>query len=127
MSVVATWSEDPILDVLLVTGDDSLAEMYRMKLEMDGYRVTTVRDLADWTPPAGGRRPDIVVVDLSTGNARRLLDVQDFRSDRFLSDVPLLILSTQSEGELRQHLPLRATDYVLRLSVPGALTQAYQH
>jgi DNA-binding response OmpR family regulator len=127
MSAVATWSDDPVVDVLLVTGDGSFAEMYRMKLEMDGYRVTTVRDLDDWTLPAGGWRPDIVMVDLSTGNARTLLDVQDFCSDRFSKDVPLLILSTQSEGELRQHLPLSPTDYVLRVSMPGDLTQAYQH
>jgi DNA-binding response OmpR family regulator len=127
MSAVAPWSDDPVVDVLLVTGDGSFAEMYRMKLEMDGYRVTTVRDLDDWTLPAGGWRPDIVMVDLSTGNARSLLDVQDFRSDHFSEDVPLLILSTQSEGELRHHLRLSPTDYVLRVLEPRDLTQAYQH
>ena len=109
MSAVATSSDDPVVDVLLVTGDGSFAEMYRMKLEMDGYRVTTVRDLDDWILPAAGWRPDIVMVDLSTGNARGLLDVQDFRSDHFLKDVPLLILSTESEGELRHHLRLSPT------------------
>ena len=42
-------------------------------------------------------------------------------------DVPLLILSTQSEGELRQQLPLSPTDYVLQVSEPGDLSQAYEH
>ena len=59
MSAVATWSDDPVVDVLLVTGDGSFAEMYRTKLEMNGYRVTTVHDLDDWTLPAGGWRPDM--------------------------------------------------------------------
>jgi len=61
--------------VLLITGDGSFAEMYRMKLEMDGYRVTTVHDLDELRLPTGGWRPDIVIVDLSTGNARCLLEV----------------------------------------------------
>ena|SRR6202035_1732538 len=109
MSAVATWSDDPVVDVLLVAGDGSFAEMYRMKLEMDGYRVTTVRDLDDWIPPDRGWRPDIVMVDLSRGNVRRLLDVQDFRSRHFSEDVPLLILSEESEGELRHRLRLSPT------------------
>ena len=57
----------------------------------------------------------------------RPFDVQDFRSDHFSKDVPLLILSTQSEGELRQQLPLSPTDYVLQVSEPGDLSQAYEH
>jgi DNA-binding response OmpR family regulator len=124
---VATWSEDPVVDVLLVASDGSLAEMYRMKLEMDGYRVTTVRNLNDWTLPSGGWRPDIVMVDLSRGDLGRLLDVQGFRSDHFSNDVPLLILSTQSEGELRARLPLSPTDYVLHVSEPGYLSQVIEH
>jgi len=127
MSAIATWSEDPVVDVLLVTGDGSLAEMYRMKLEMDGYRVTTVRDLRDWTQPTGGWKPDIVMVDLSAGDARRLRDVQGFRADHFSKDVPLLILSTESEGALRQRLPLSPTDYVLHVSEPGHLSQVIEH
>ena len=127
MSAVATWSEDPVVDVLLVTGEGSLGEMYRMKLEMDGYRVTTVGDLEDWTLPNGGWRPDIVMIDLSAGDSRRLIDVQGFRSDQFTKDVPLLILSTESEAELRSHLPLSPTDYVLRVSEPGDLTEAVEH
>ena len=98
-----------------------------MKLEMDGYRVTTVRELQDWKRPTGGWRPDIVMVDLSAGDTRRLLDVQGFRSDHFYKDVPLLILSTESEGELRQRLPLSATDYVLRVYEPGQLSDPIQH
>src|SRR5712691_8207528 len=98
MNAVAFRSEDPTVDVLLIASDGSLAEMYRMKLEMDGYRVTTVRDLHGWKLPRGGWRPDIVMVDVSLGDTARLQDVQGFRSDHFSQDVPLLILSTQSEG-----------------------------
>jgi DNA-binding response OmpR family regulator len=123
IDVVATWSDDPVVDVLLIAYDGALAEMYRMKLEMDGYRVTTVHHLDEWQVPPGGWRPDIVMVDLSAGGPRRLRDVQGFRSDHLYKDVPLLILSTESERELRERLPLSATDYVLRVSEPGDLSR----
>jgi DNA-binding response OmpR family regulator len=119
ITAVATWSDDPVVDVLLIADDGPLAEMYRMKLEMDGYRVTTVSELHGWRVPTRGWRPDIVMVDLSAGGGRRLRDVQGFRSDHFYKDVPLLILSTESEHDLRQRLPLSSTDYVLHVSEPG--------
>jgi two-component system, chemotaxis family, chemotaxis protein CheY len=124
MNAVATFDEEPVVDVLLVTGEGAFAEMYRMKLEMDGYRVTAVRDLDGWTEPFRGWRPDIVMVDLSLGDLGRLGDVQRFRSNHFSADVPLLILATESEADLRDRLPLSATDYVLRVSEPAVFSQA---
>jgi DNA-binding response OmpR family regulator len=123
IKVVAAWSVEPAVDVLLIARDSSLAEMYRMKLEMDGYRVTTVSELRDWKAPAGGWTPDIVMIDLSVGDAQRLLDLRGLRSDDLLKDVPLLILSTQPQEELRRSVPLSPTDYVLR--VPEAATVSH--
>jgi DNA-binding response OmpR family regulator len=127
MSAVATWSMEQAVDVLLIARDSSLAEMYRMKLEIDGYRVTTVSELRDWKAPTRGWRPDIVMIDLSVGDARRILEIRSLRSDHLLKDVPLLILSTQPEEELRQSIPLRPTDYVLRAPEPTSLSLSVEH
>jgi DNA-binding response OmpR family regulator len=127
MNVVAGWSVEEAVDVLLIARDSSLAEMYRMKLEVDGYRVTTVSELRDWKAPTRGWRPDIVMIDLSVEDARRLLDIRSLRSDHLLKDVPLLILSTQSEEELRRSIPLRPTDYVLRAPRPASLSLSVEH
>ena len=115
------------VDVLLIARDSSLAEMYRMKLEMDGYRVTTVSELRDWKAPTGGWVPDIVMIDLSVGDARRLLDIRSLRSDHLLKDVPLLILSTQPAEKLRQSLSLRPTDFVLRAPEPASVSVSVEH
>ncbi len=118
---------DEAVDVLLIAHDSSLAEMYRMKLEMDGYRVTTVSELHEWKAPTGGWRPDIVMIDLSVGDARRLLDIRSLRSNHLLKDVPLLILSTRPEEELRRRIPLRPTDYVLRAPEPASMSLSVEH
>jgi DNA-binding response OmpR family regulator len=101
-------------DVLLIGGDSDAAEMYRMKLQLDGYRVITIGDA---TAHPAGWRPDLVLIDLGLGDATRLLDLRRLRADPLLADVPALVLSTRSEEELRQRgLTLGPTDYLLRSS-----------
>jgi CheY-like chemotaxis protein len=99
MNVVANLLEDSA-DVLLIAGDTDVAEMYRMKLELDGYRVT-IGNVGDPTACPAGWRPDIVLIDLGVGCGPQLLDLQRLRADPLLAEVPALLLSTRSEEELR--------------------------
>jgi hypothetical protein len=71
INAVADWSEDSS-EVLLIAGDTDVAEMYRMKLELDGYRVSTVADVSDSTAHAAGWKPDMVLIDLGAGNGAHL-------------------------------------------------------
>jgi len=114
INAVADWSEDSS-EVLLIAGDTDVAEMYRMKLELDGYRVSTVADVSDSTAHGAGWKPDMVLIDLGAGSEARLLDLQRLHADPMLSQVPVLLLSSRSEEELRQRgFMLGPTDYLLR-------------
>ncbi len=99
-------------DILLIGGESETAEMYRMKLVLDGYRVITIADVA---VNRDGWRPDLVLIDLGAGVGAQLRDLQRLRVDPVLAGVPALLLSTRSEEELRQRgVPLGPMDYVLR-------------
>ena len=114
INAVADWNEDSS-DVLLIAGDTDIAEMYRMKLEMDGYRVSTIADVGDPTAHAAGWRPDMVLLDVGTGSGAQLGDLQRLRANPLLSGVPVLLVSSRSEEELRQRgFTLGPTDYLLR-------------
>jgi DNA-binding response OmpR family regulator len=113
MNVVANLFEDSA-DVLLIAGDTDVAEMYRMKLELDGYRVT-IGNVGDPTAHPDGWRPDIVLIDLGIGGGTQLRDLQRLRADPLLAEVPALLVSTRSEEELRRRgLAFGPTDYLLR-------------
>ena len=102
-------------EVLLIAGDTDVAEMYRMKLELDGYRVITIANVGDPTAHPSGWRPDIVLIDLGVGGGAQLLDHQRLRADPLLAGIPALLLSTRSEEELRRRgFALGPTDYLLR-------------
>ena len=102
-------------DILLIGGDSDAAEMYRMKLVLDGYRVITVADIGETAAYRYGWRPDLVLIDLGAGAGTRLRDLRRLRTDPLLSGVPALLLSSRSEEELRQRgVTLGPMDYVLR-------------
>lgn len=115
----APYYDDIGLEVLLLCGDSSLAEMYRLKFEMDGYRVTSLTSLRDWISARRGWRPDLVVLDLTDESGASFDDLDRLRANKTLRTVPLLILSNRSVDELAQSgLTLRPTEYLLHLAAP---------
>ena len=69
--VVLPKSDFETLDVLYVAENLALAEMYRLKLELDGYWVRVV-DLDSAVAEVRARRPDIVFLELPAGRPDRL-------------------------------------------------------
>jgi len=113
MNAVVDWGDDSG-EVLLVGGESVAAEMYRMKLQLDGYHVIPVDDIGDVARHRSGWRPDIVLFDVGAGGGAQLRDLERVRADPLLAGVPALLLSTQSEAELRQRgFTLGPTDYLL--------------
>jgi DNA-binding response OmpR family regulator len=112
---------DDRLDVLFVSDDADLAEMYRMKLELDGYLVRTVRRDEDW--PQGGWRPDIAYLDVDGGDGLGIRSHGRLRADATMHDVPAVILSRVGAAELarRGFLP-GSQDYLVTISEPLQLT-----
>src|SRR3984893_4624510 len=96
--------------------------MYRMKLELDGYLVTTAAEVPDRKTARAGWRPDLVLIDLDGAAASRLADLQRLRSDPSLGNLPLLLLSTLSEEELRRRgVTLRPTEHILRVAMAAGV------
>jgi DNA-binding response OmpR family regulator len=111
----AAESYDDSSEVLLIAGDTDVAEMYRMKLVLDGYHVITIGNVGDPTARPAGLKPDIVLIDLAGGGGVQLRDLKRPRADPLLAEVPASLLCTRSEEELRTRgFALGPTDYLLR-------------
>ena len=108
------------LDVLYVADDQTLAEMYRLKLELDGYGVRVV-DLDNAVAETRARRPDIIFLELPAGRPDRLGILEDLRHAARRPDLPAIILAAARSQELRnQGATLSACDYVVRISSPDS-------
>jgi DNA-binding response OmpR family regulator len=106
---------EEIVRVLFIEGDPAVAEMYRLKLELDGYHVTLVAEDDRVLEESERIRPDMIYIDLRLGADRRFATLQQLRATAGIRDLPLIILSDLGVSELRSRGfnggPL---DYVVR-------------
>jgi DNA-binding response OmpR family regulator len=112
------FTEEINLDILLLSRNLLLADMYRLKLEMDGYRVSAFQSLQDWRGTRSTWRPDLVFMDITGEAGSAIADVERLRADRTLKNLPCVFLSNRSADELAlRRFYLRPTDYLLRAGV----------
>jgi DNA-binding response OmpR family regulator len=104
------------LEVLIVEDDERLAQLYRLKLEVDGYRVRVARDRQQALWLLGAQVPDLIFLDVGLPNLHGWEILDRVRSDARTSAVPVVILSEDCEEGLRSEgLELAAHDHLLRV------------
>jgi len=110
----------PVIHVLMIEDDSSIAEMYRLQLEHDGYRVSvaTTGELAFTT--LSGSAPDLVLLDLLLPD-RSGFEVLAALNERFPNHPPVVILSNYGEPSMIDRgRALGAIDYLVKSRVTPA-------
>jgi DNA-binding response OmpR family regulator len=83
--------EDPV-EVIYIGGDPGLADLYRVKLEMDGYSVRLASTGNEGLAQARGRKPDIMFLDLDPAYQGSLQTLRTLRQDGALQNIPVIVL-----------------------------------
>ena len=107
---------------LLLTEDDAAAaEMYRIRLEADGYTVITAADGTAGLELATRERPDLIYLDIRLPHMDGLDVLERLRADARTHAVPVVILSNYGEEELRARgLELGAMEFLLKSEITPA-------
>jgi CheY-like chemotaxis protein len=99
----------------LVEDDPSVAQIYRLKLELDGYRVDVAPDGEAALEMARRTRPDIVFLDIRLPRLDGLGVLEALRSDPATEPLPVVILSNFNEAELVERgARLGALDHLIK-------------
>jgi CheY-like chemotaxis protein len=119
--------------VLLIEDDAAIADMYRVQLEYDGYRVTVATTGENGFEALAHAQPDIVLLDLLLPDRSGLEIMADLKS-RFPKHPPVVILSNYGEptmidkgmalGALEYLVKSRVTPATVSQSIPGWIEEA---
>lgn len=112
--------KQPDIHVLMIEDDSSIAEMYRLQLEHDGYRVSvaTTGEIAFST--LTGTTPDLVLLDLLLPD-RSGFEVLSLLNERFPNHPPVVILSNYGEPSMIDRgRALGAIEYLVKSRVTPA-------
>ena len=106
---------EDVVRVLFIEDDSAVAEMYRTKLELDGYAVDIAADGEAALRLAAQSPPDIVFLDIGLPNMDGLAVLARLRGHDQTRSLPVVILSNYSEAELVQRgLKLGALEYLIK-------------
>jgi len=124
----AAQADEELIDVLLVEDDPSVLEMYRLKLELDGYRVSTALDGEDGLKKAGDLTPDIIFLDIRLPKIDGLEVLRKLRAQDKTREIPVIILSNYDEEDLiARGLRLGAHEYLIKArTTPTSLSEGIE-
>ena len=106
---------DDEVSVLFVEDDEAVADMYKLKLELDGYSVTVVADGETAIEVALQDPPDLVFLDIRLPTMDGFQVLELLRSDDRTRYVPVVILSNYGEEELVERgFKLGALEYLIK-------------
>ena len=103
------------VNVLFIEDDPTVAQMYKLKLELDGYTVTMAKDGEEGLRLAQEGPPDIVFLDIRLPKMDGFAVLEALRSCDRTRDTPVVILSNYGERELVERgLKLGALEYLIK-------------
>ena len=111
--------------MLFVEDDASVAQMYRLKLELDGYIVDVATDGLDALEKAKSVHPDIIFLDMRLPKLDGLTVLERLRADVRTERIPVVILSNWNEKELVERgVQLGALDHLIKSqTTPARLSE----
>src|SRR6266851_8210123 len=107
--------------VLFVEDDPSVAQMYKLKLELDGYDVEVASDGEKALEYARRDLPDIIFLDIRLPKLDGFGVLEALRKDSRTERLHVVILSNYSERQLIDRgLQLGALDYLIKTQTTPA-------
>jgi CheY-like chemotaxis protein len=101
--------------LLFIEDDPVVADMYRLKLELDGYTVKVVPDGESGLREARENPPDLIFLDIRLPGMDGLAVLEQIRGRQETKHLPVVILSNYGEDELIQRgLHLGALEYLIK-------------
>jgi len=113
--------------ILVVDDEVSVAELFSMMLEMEGYRVRVVNDVQSAKVALEEEPADLMLVDIMMPEASGLDLCRYVRAEPYLASTPIIVISARSQlEEVHEGLDAGADMYLLKPVSKGELIEAVQ-
>jgi len=108
-------SQNPVAPktILIIEDEAAIAQMYRLKLEMNGYKVEIALDGESGLKLISSVKPDLVLLDIMMPHMNGDEVLKKIRSNPNTENLPVLILTNIGDESLRNRLEkLGVTSYI---------------
>ena len=110
--------ENAAKTILLVEDDETLRDMYTLKIEAEGYKLLTAADGEVGLALALANHPDVILLDIMMPKMDGFAVLTELKKDEALKQTPILMLSNLGQqADVDKGKQLGANDYVVKASM----------
>jgi DNA-binding response OmpR family regulator len=103
------------INILIVEDDVFLADLYRTKFNLEGFKVTVAYDGEKGLEMAGKVLPDIILLDLVLPKLSGFEVLTEIKANSKTKEIPVLLLTNLSQrSDVEKGLKLGANDYLIK-------------
>ncbi len=103
------------IHVLIVEDDVFLANIYKTKFEMEGFKVSVSDNGEAGLQDTQKKKPDIVMLDILLPKMDGFVVLEHLKSDKATKDIPVILLTNLGQkDDVEKGLQLGAADYLIK-------------
>jgi two-component system alkaline phosphatase synthesis response regulator PhoP len=110
-----TRNKEEKIKILLIEDEEEVAQLYRLKLGLDGYDVSIAINGEEGLKKALSEKPEIIFLDIKMPKMDGFEVLKRLRESPGTKETPVLILSNFDEQDLiEKGLTLGANEYLIK-------------
>ena len=103
------------LHVVLVEDDTFLANIYKTKFEMEGFKVTVAENGPAGLDEVKKKHPDVVLLDILLPKLDGFTVLEQLKADSTVKDIPVILLTNLGQkDDVEKGLQMGAADYLIK-------------
>jgi DNA-binding response OmpR family regulator len=102
------------LQILIIDDDDNTREAMERLLKIEGYKTCSAADGTSGYSSAVAAHPDLILLDLNLPDIDGKQVIGMIREKRELQEVPILVLTGESQEEAQRAVKLGANAFFLK-------------
>ncbi|MFA6227813.1 MAG: response regulator [Patescibacteria group bacterium] len=107
--------KDKKINILIVEDDVFLADLYKTKFALEGFKVVVAYDGEKGWEAARKGSPDIILLDLVLPKMSGFDILKSLKADSKLEKIPVILLTNLSQkSDVEKGLKLGAKDYLIK-------------
>jgi two-component system alkaline phosphatase synthesis response regulator PhoP len=101
--------------ILIIEDEKILAEMYKEKLEMEGFKVSLAFDVKEGIEMAKKERPDLILLDILLPVENGVSFLRKQKEDKEISEIPVIAFSNYDDPRTKKEaMELGVKEYLIK-------------
>ena len=104
--------------ISIIEDDQLIAQMYRMKLEAEGYDVDVAESGMNGIEMVAQKQPDLILLDYSLPDIDGSAVLREVRRNGVAADIPVIVLTNMDDESVENELSKwNIVDYIVKASL----------